>query len=112
MPAGPAVEKRWADAQAEFAQQQSDATERLVRLKSELVLSQGLLETAEAKMPPEHKNQYLRIVKGYGPDGLAPVHGRTCMNCRTSITEQQKTSLQGGAFICCPQCGRALYLQE
>ena len=50
--AGPAVEKRWADAQAEFAQQQSDATERLVRLKSELVLSQGLLETAEAKMPP------------------------------------------------------------
>ena len=108
----PAVEKKWADAQSTFKRQQVEAAERLARLQADQVESLAGLEATEAKIPPEHRNQYNRIVKGYGPDGLAPVHGRTCMNCKTSLTEQQKTSLLGGAFICCPQCGRALYLQE
>jgi len=108
----PAVEAKWADAQRAFKQQQTEAADRLTRLEADKVESAAALAVAEAKLPPECRNQYNRIVKSYGPDGLAPVHGRTCMNCKTSLTEQQKTSLLGGAFLCCPQCGRALYLQE
>ncbi|MGL6075276.1 MAG: zinc ribbon domain-containing protein [Fimbriiglobus sp.] len=108
----PTVEKTWADAQAEFKQYQIDAAERLVRLQGEQVSTQATLDATEAKLPPEMKGQYLRIVKGYGADGFAAVNGRNCGNCRTSITEQQKTSLIGGSFICCPQCGRGLYVAQ
>ena len=108
----PAVEAEWAAAQATFQAQQVEAAERLARLLADQAESVAALATTEAKVPAEHRNQYNRIVKSYGPDGLAPVHGRTCMNCKTSLTEQQKTSLSGGAFVCCPQCGRGLYLQE
>jgi predicted nucleic acid-binding Zn-ribbon protein len=106
----PAADKTWADAQTAFKQQQLEAAERLERLKADQIASTASLEVAEAKIPPENRGQYNRIVKSHGPDGLAAVEGRTCMNCRTSLTEQQKTSLAGGAFVCCPQCGRALYL--
>jgi uncharacterized protein len=108
----PAVEKRWADAQAAFKQYQVDAAERLERLKGDQAVTQTALDASEVKLPPEMKNQYLRLVKSYGPDGFAAVNGRSCSNCRTSMTEQQKTTLQGGTFMCCAQCGRGLYVGE
>jgi uncharacterized protein len=105
----PAVDKIWATAQAEFKQFQVDAAERLERMKADQVLTQQTLDATEAKIPAEIKTQYGRLVKSYGADGFAAVNGRSCANCRTSMTEQQKTSLLGGAFICCTQCGRGLY---
>jgi len=108
----PNVEKRWADAKAEFEQYKQDAAERLERLLADQKATQAALAAAEAKLPPEVKGQYDRLIKSYGPDGLAGVAGRTCQQCRMSITEQLKNNLAGGLFVTCPQCGRALYPAE
>ncbi len=108
----PNVEKRWTDAQAEFEQYKIDAQERLERMQADQAASQALLAETEGKLPPDVRGQYDRLVKGYGPDGLAGVIGRACQQCRMSITEAQRSSLTAGSFVCCSQCGRGLYLVE
>ena len=106
----PAVDKQWADAQAEFEQYKIDAKERLERMQADQKECLTLLAKTDATLPADVKGQYDRLIKQYGPDGLAAVDGRSCMQCHMAITEQQKADLQRGLFVCCPNCGRGLYL--
>jgi len=106
----PADDTRWADAQANFKQQQVDAKERLERIVEDQGLAKDHLAKADAQLPTDVKHQYDRLITRYGPDGLAGVNGRSCQQCRTAITEQQKAELVNGKFICCPNCGRGLYV--
>lgn len=108
----PEVEQQWATAQAEFATFQREAQERLERLLTEQKAAQALLTETEAHLPPAIVAQYQRLIKTHGADGLAGVSGRTCQHCRTTLTEQARNNLLGGTFMCCPNCGRGLYLVE
>lgn len=108
----PNVDQRWADAQEAFAKYKADAEERLQRLLADQADTQSKLSDTEAKLPTDVKGVYGRLVKSYGADGLAAVVGKSCQQCRTSITEQQRNNLAGGAFVTCPNCGRGLYLAE
>lgn len=108
----PNVEKRWADARREFEQYKIDAKERLERLRADQSASEAELAATEAKLPADVRGRYDRLVKSYGPDALAAVGGRSCQQCRRSITEQQRNDLVRGDFVCCSQCGRGLYLAE
>ena len=105
----PNVEKRWADAQAEFKEYQLEAKERLERMIADQQRCESELLKQDAMIPPEVLGQYTRLVKGYGPDGLAGLKGLICQQCRSKVTEGQRTDLEGGAFVCCSSCGRALY---
>ena len=108
----PGVDAKWAAAQAAFGQFQTDAADRLARMQADQVATQAALVAKEAELPAENKPMYARLVKSYGADGLAGVVGRSCQQCRTNLTEQQRTTLLSGKFLSCPACGRALYLAE
>jgi predicted nucleic acid-binding Zn-ribbon protein len=108
----PNVEKRWADAQAAFAEYQKGARERMERLLEDQKLSQAELAKVEAMLPADVRGQYDRLVKAHGPDGLAAVRGRVCQHCRSSLPEQQTHELGMGKFMTCPSCFRALYPAE
>lgn len=108
----PAVDQKWADAQKAFEQNTADARERLERLKASHQAATAELAEVEKRIPDEIRPTYDRLVKSYGADALAAVVGRSCQHCRTSITEQQRINLQGGAFMSCSQCARILYLVE
>jgi predicted nucleic acid-binding Zn-ribbon protein len=110
----PDVEKRWADAQAEFRQYQVDAAERLARMQADQKESQALLAAHEAELPPNVKGLYDAQVRGRGPDGLAALKGKVCQGCRGSVTDQKIFELQAGGFVVCPNagCGRLLYPAE
>jgi predicted nucleic acid-binding Zn-ribbon protein len=108
----PAVEKKWADAQAEFAQFQVDAAERLERMKADMETSKADLTRAEATLPPEVKPTYESIVRAKGPDGFAAAKARNCQGCRTSMTETQFSELKRGTFRTCTTCGRMQYPAE
>ena len=105
----PAVESTWQAAQDEFARLRAEAAERLERLKADQVASAAKLEATEAQLPADVKPLYVRLVRQYGPDALAGVHGRTCQQCRTTITDEARSQLARGSFLCCTQCGRGLY---
>lgn len=108
----PTVEKKWADAQAEFAKSQADAKERMERMLADQLATKAKLAETEATLPTEVRPQYDRLVKSYGPDALAGVSGRSCGHCRMAITEQQRNNLVNGGFVCCSQCARGLYLAD
>jgi predicted nucleic acid-binding Zn-ribbon protein len=108
----PEVEQRWATAQKDFARYQVDAKERMERLLADQKACEADLVKADAALPVEVKGLYNRLVKTHGPDGLAAVVGRSCQQCRSSITEQQRLDLSAGRFLMCTQCGRGLYPAE
>lgn len=107
----PTDDKTWADAQAEFEQFKIDAKERLERLQADQKASLAELAKVDAGFPPAVKPQYDRLIKAYGPDGIAAVSGKVCGQCRVGIAEQQKNDITAGKFICCSTCGRAMYLE-
>lgn len=105
----PNVDRAWKDAQAEFAQFQVDAKERLERLQSEQQRAAGELTGVEGQLPEDVRGQYARLVKSHGPDGFAAVQNKVCQHCRTALTEDKREQLASGAFVCCSVCGRGLY---
>jgi predicted nucleic acid-binding Zn-ribbon protein len=108
----PNVEKRWADAQKEFAEFQVDAKDRLERMLADQKECQAKLVQWEDQLPEDVRSLYDRLVKSYGPDGLAEVKGRACTQCRTQMTEDKRDILASGKFLTCSNCGRGLYLAE
>jgi uncharacterized protein len=108
----PNVEKKWKDAQAEFAQYQIDAKERLERMLEDQSLSEAELARREAELPPEMRDQYQRLVKAHGPDGFAGVRGMVCGHCRSMIGESRIFELEAHKFVLCPNCGRGLYMMR
>lgn len=108
----PEVDKRWADAQAEYRQQQEEGKARLARLHEEVGLSKEALAKVEATLPPKVKPTYDGLVKAFGPDAMAVVENRVCLGCRTSLTEQKMIDLRAGAFTLCSNCGKMLHTAE
>ena len=109
----PAADAAWKQAQAAFADLRAAAGERVGRLAADQAESAARLAEVEAELPAvDVRPQYNRLVKQYGADALAGVTGVACGQCRTTITTQNRTSLVSGAYLCCSQCGRALYLAD
>lgn len=108
----PAVEKKWADAQKDFAEFQKEAAERMERLKADQEASRTALAKTEEGIPEEYRSRYDMIVKKHGPDALAGVKERICQGCRTKLTEQRQVEIRDGAFILCSTCGKMLYPQD
>ncbi len=108
----PNVEQKWKDAQNDFAQYQIDAKERMERMIEDQKLSNEELLRKEAELPAGMRDQYDRLIKSYGPDGLAGVKSAVCQQCRSMIGESRVFELEAGKFVLCPICGRGLYLQS
>jgi predicted nucleic acid-binding Zn-ribbon protein len=108
----PAVEKRWADAQAEFARQQEEGKARLERLKTEQAEARATLATTEAAVPEKVRSTYDYLVKAHGPEAFAAVKEKVCQGCRTGMTDQKSMELRNGSFMLCSSCGKMLYPAE
>lgn len=108
----PAVEATWAQAQADFAQFQVEAAERLTGMKADQEACTADLAKFEAQLPPPVKSTYDTIVKAKGPDAFAAAKARACQGCRTNMAEYQFTALQNGDFRTCTSCGRMQYAVE
>ena len=105
----PAVEKQWADAQAEFKQARIDAAERMERLKEEQAAATALLAATEVHLPVKVKTNYDFLTKYHGPDAMAAVQNATCQGCRTTLTQQKMLELGSGTYLTCPMCQKMLY---
>jgi predicted nucleic acid-binding Zn-ribbon protein len=105
----PAIEKKWADAQAAFAEFQRQAADRLEMLKNDQAASTTALAKVEEAIPEDIRPRYDKFVKVHGPEAMAPVKGKTCMGCRTDLTDQKLIELRRGEFMQCPTCGKMLF---
>ena len=105
----PAIEKKWADAQAAFTEFQRQAADRLEMLKNDLAASKMALAKVEEGIPEDIRPRYEKFVKAHGPEAMAQVKGKTCMGCRTDLTDQKLIELRRGEFMQCPTCGKILF---
>jgi predicted nucleic acid-binding Zn-ribbon protein len=105
----PAVEKQWADAQAEHKQAIVDANARIVSLKADVDQAKADLLKAETGIPEKARPQYDHLVKARGPDAIAGVKDKVCTGCRTGLSQQRLMEVQAGQYILCQSCGRILY---
>ena len=108
----PSVEEKWKAAQAEFAEFQKEAAERLERMQADTEASRAELARVEATIPPDVKSTYDSIVKAKGPDAFAAAKNRVCQGCRTTMAELHFSELRWGTFRTCITCGRMLYPVE
>lgn len=74
-------------------------------------LEQELAE-AEKKLPASLKDDYQRVIRGKGADGMAPVEDMVCQGCGQKITLNMQNDLMLSHPIFCSSCGSLLYLAE
>ena len=103
------VDKLTADVEALAGDVESKAGPQREQLAE---LEHGIV-AAEAIIPEDVRDQYLRVVKSRGADGMAPAEGRACSGCYVTITHQMMNELiNAESLVFCKSCGRILYLSE
>ena len=70
------------------------------------------LAEGEKKLPDSLKEDYRRVIRGKGADGMAPVEDMVCQNCGQKITLNMQNELLLSHAIFCKSCGSLLYLAE
>ena len=105
----PAIEQKWADAQAAFVEFQRQAADRLEMLKNDQAASETQLAKVEVGVPDDIRPRYEKLVKAHGPEAMAAVKGKSCQACRTDLTDQKVIELRRGEFMQCSTCGKLLF---
>lgn len=107
----PELERMLAQVKADVAKYESEAEERESRLKNELENTRTQLSELEQQIPNDMRPIYQRLIQSYGADAIAAVRDKTCTSCYSTITLQQLRELEGGRFVQCKSCSKALYVQ-
>ena len=100
-------EKAQLEAEAEAFASETAAAE--AGRKAELDALERSLAVAEKILPASLTPDYRRLVQAHGATALAPVDGKACSSCMTTVTPQQGIDLRAGRFVFCRSCGRLLY---
>lgn len=77
----------------------------IARLEKELI-------EAEKQLPSTLKEDYQRVIRGKGADGMAPVEDLVCQGCGQKITLNMQNDLLLSKPVFCKNCGCLLYLNE
>ena len=108
-----ALEAEFQTATQEFDAFASQVETQNVSRKTQLVELEHALVNAEAAIPADSRDQYLRVVKQRGADSMASVEDGVCNGCFVQVTTQCMNELiNGQKMTFCKVCGRLLYLAE
>lgn len=80
--------------------------------RAEIARLEQSLSQAEATLPVDVKSDYLRIVRGKGPQGLASVEDGVCGGCGQQITLNMQNELMLSRPVFCKSCGCLLYMSQ
>lgn len=70
------------------------------------------LAEAEKRLPQEFREDYRRVIRGKGADGMAPMEAGVCEGCGKQVTLNMQNHLMLGKPVFCTACGRLLYKAE
>ena len=82
-----------------------DPLSHLARLEADL-------KETEKQLSGDFVADYHRLVRGKGPDAMAPMEGGCCLGCGQSITANMQSDLMLNKPTLCKSCGVLLYLPE
>ena len=105
-------EKNLESGKAELAKVETNVAVTGEKIKAEIVRLEADLEVAEKELAGDFKDDYRRVIRSKGPDGLAPGDDGVCQGCGQSITLNMQNSLALSKPTFCQSCGCLLYLSE
>jgi predicted nucleic acid-binding Zn-ribbon protein len=79
------------------------------QLQAGVQLLQQQIAEAEKVIPGNQMATWQRLRAAHGPGALSPLEDDFCKECSTRVTNQDQVRLRTGEFLCCRDCGRALY---
>jgi uncharacterized protein len=79
-------------------------------IAADIARLEGELAEAEKQLPAEYREDYRRVIRGKGADGMARMEDGTCEGCGKQITLNMQNQLMLGKAIFCTACGRLLYV--
>jgi predicted nucleic acid-binding Zn-ribbon protein len=77
----------------------------ITRLEAELV-------EAEKRLPAEFRDDYRRVIRGKGAEGMAKMEAGVCEGCGKQVTLNMQNHLLLGKPVYCTACGRLLYTAQ
>ena len=81
-------------------------------IQSDIERLEGELAAAEKALPVDFKNDYRRVIRGKGADGMAEVDDGVCQGCGKKITLNMQNELLLSKPVFCKSCGCLLYIGE
>ena len=79
-------------------------------IAADIARLEGELTDAEKQLPAEFRDDYRRVIRGKGADGMARLDAGTCEGCGKQVTLNMQNQLMLGKPIFCTACGRLLYI--
>jgi len=70
------------------------------------------LNEAEKQLPTEFRDEYRRVIRGKGAEGMAKMEAGVCEGCGKQVTLNMQNHLMLGKPVFCTACGRLLYTAE
>jgi uncharacterized protein len=99
-------------AQHKTAQVHIEVANEEPTLKADIARVDAELRAAEANLPDDARDLYLRIVRQKGEDALAMVENQCCGGCNQQVPLNLCSKIMLGQPVACRTCGRLLYLPE
>ena len=81
-------------------------------VRGDIARLEGELVEVEQKIPAEAKEDYRRVIRSKGADGMAESQDCTCLGCGNKITLNMQNELMLSKPVFCKACGCLLYLGE
>jgi len=81
-------------------------------IRADIVRLEDELKVAEQSLPADLKDEYRRVIRGKGVDGMAEADGQVCLGCGFQITLNMQNDLLLSRPIFCKSCGCLLYMSE
>lgn len=96
----------------DLAKRRDEVAAEAEAVRGEIARLEGDLVEAEKQLPAEFRDDYNRVIRGKGADGMAEVNRGVCEGCGQSITLNLQNKLLLSQPIFCTACGRLLYAAE
>ncbi len=106
------VEKTLELANKELIKCQDKVASESEVIRADIERLEGELKDAEQGLPADLKDEYRRVIRGKGVDGMAEADGRVCQGCGFQITLNMQNDLLLSKPIFCKACGCLLYISE
>lgn len=106
------VKERQAAGKTELAKFRDVVAQEGQRIAADVSRLEADLATAEKGLPIEFREEYNRVIRGKGADGMAKMEDGVCEGCGKQVTLNMQNHLMMGKPVFCLACGRMLYCSE
>lgn len=99
-------------ARTELSKCRDTVTAESELIRGDITRLEGELTELEKQLPSVMKDDYRRVIRSKGPDGMALIEEGVCLACGNLVTLNMQNELLLSKPVFCKACGCLLYMGE